>query len=74
VPEGYTLYIDGQASNQIYKSDALGHVYLIDQLDRKLCSVSRSEWCWSALGSVFVNRKFRILPGSSKLNQYRVSR
>src|ERR1044072_6161196 len=27
VPEGYTLYVDGQESNQIYKSDALHHVY-----------------------------------------------
>jgi RHS repeat-associated protein len=27
VPEGYTLYIDGQEANQIIKSDALGHAY-----------------------------------------------
>lgn len=27
VPDGYTLFIDGQESNQIIKSDALGHVY-----------------------------------------------
>src|ERR1044072_5917302 len=27
VPEGYTLYVDGKESNQIYKSDTLHHVF-----------------------------------------------